>query len=238
MGASTSATGPFTELYSWTGAYQAANADPWYQVGVNMSSYVGQMVYVSFTYERGSTGVSYQGDLAIDLIQAHTCLNCVAPSGLTASNVTASSADVSWTAGGTETEWFLIVNGAGTTQTSTTTSLTGLMANTAYTCQVHAVCAPGDTSAASPAMSFTTLCNVAMAPTNETFDAGFSNCWSQETADDFDWTLDAGGTPSGGTGPSDDFTGGGNYMYTEASVPRAYGDIATMYSEVIDISGH
>ena len=37
-----------------------------------------------------------------------------------------------------------------------------------------------------------------------------SNCWSQETADDFDWTLDA--TPSGGTGPSDDFTGGGNYM--------------------------
>jgi hypothetical protein len=237
VGASTSATGPFTELYSWTGEYQSGNADPWYQVGVNMASYVGQMVYVSFTYERGSTGVSYQGDLAIDLIQAHSCLNCVAPSGLTASNVTGSSADVSWTAGGTETEWFLIVNGAGTTQTSTTASLTGLMANTAYTCQVHAVCAPGDTSAASPAMSFTTSCNVAMAPTNETFDAGFSNCWSQDTADTFDWTVDAGGTPSGGTGPSDDFTGGGNYMYTEASLPRAYGDVATMYSEVIDISG-
>ena len=46
-----------------------------------------------------------------------------------------------------------------------------------------------------------------------------------------------GGTPSGGTGPSDDFTGGGNYMYTEASLPRAHGDVATMYSEVIDISG-
>ena len=26
-------------------------------------------------------------------------------------------------------------------------------------------------------------------------------------------------------------------MYTEASLPRAYGDVATMYSEVIDISG-
>ena len=63
-------------------------------------------------------------------------------------------------------------------------SLTGLMSNTAYTCQVHAVCAPGDTSAASPAMSFNTLCNAAIAPTNETFDAGFSNCWSQDTADD------------------------------------------------------
>ena len=52
---------------------------------------------------------------------------------LTASNVTGTSADVSWTAGGTETEWFLIVNGAGTSQTSTTASLTGLTPNTAYT---------------------------------------------------------------------------------------------------------
>ena len=109
-------------------------------VGVNMASYVGQMVYVSFTYEKRSTGVSYQGDLAIDLIQAHTCLNCVAPSGLTASNVTGSSADVSWTAGGTETEWFLIVNGYGTTQTSTTASLTGLMANTAYMSSTYGLC--------------------------------------------------------------------------------------------------
>ena len=31
--------------------------------------------------------------------------------------------------------------------------------------------------------------------------------------DDFDWTLDANGTPSSGTGPSNDITGGGNYMF-------------------------
>jgi len=74
-------------------------------------------------------------------------------------------------------------------------------------------------------------------PNNETFDSGFPLCWSQETNDQFDWTVDANGTPSSGTGPSDDFTGGGNYMYTEASLPRAHGDTATMYSEVIDISG-
>ena len=80
-------------------------------------------------------------------------------------------------------------------------------------------------------------CATSVAPTNENFDAGFSVCWSQESNDDFDWTIDANGTGSGGTGPSDDFTGGGNYMYTEASVPRAHGDTATMYSEVIDISG-
>jgi hypothetical protein len=237
VGVSTSATGPFTSVFNSTGAVQTAS-DPWAHIGINIASYVGQQIYVGFTYARDTTGAtSFRGDLAIDLVEVNACFNCLAPSGLTASNVTGSTADVSWTAGGTETEWFLIVNGAGTTQTSTTANLTGLMPNTAYSAQVHAVCAPGDTSAASPAITFNTLCNAALAPTNETFDAGFSNCWSQDTADTFDWTVDAGGTPSGGTGPSDDFTGGGNYMYTEASLPRAYGDVATMYSEVIDISG-
>ena len=41
------------------------------------------------------------------------------------------------------------------------------MPNMAYTAQVHAVCAPGDTSAASPAITFNTLCNASLAPTNE-----------------------------------------------------------------------
>ena len=88
------------------------------------------------------------------------------------------------------------------------------MPNTAYSAQVHAVLHL-DTSAASPAISFNTLCNAALAPTNETFDA--DSLTVGQAADTFDWTVDAGGTPSGGTGPSDDFTGGGNYMYTEAT---------------------
>ena len=49
--------------------------------------------------------------------------------------------------------------------------------------------------------------------------------------------LEAGGTPSANTGPSDDVTIGGNYMYTEASNPRDDGDFAIIYSESIDISG-
>ena len=35
--------------------------------------------------------------------------------------------------------------------------------------------------------------------------------------DDGDWIIDANGTPSTYTGPSDDMTGGGNYWYVEAS---------------------
>ena len=180
VGVSTSATGPFTNLYTWSGPYQAASTDPWYQVGVNLASYLGQTVYVSFTYTRGSAGLSYQADIAIDYVQVTTCLNCAAPSGLTASNVSATSADLSWTAGATETEWFLIINGAGTTQTSTSVNLTGLTPNTAYTAQVHAVCAPGDTSTASPSVSFTTPCLNAVAPYTQDFaTGGLPSCWDE-----------------------------------------------------------
>ena len=236
VGVSTSATGPFTNLYTWAGEYQQSNGDPWSQVGVNLASYVGQTVYVSFTYARGSAGISYRADIAIDYVQVTTCLQCVAPSGLVASNVTTNSADVSWTAGGTEAEWLMVVNGASSVVTSTTQALTGLTDNTDYNVQVAAICGAGDTSALSPTMMFTTLCGVATAPYLEDFDAGFSNCWSQDTADVFDWSVDASGTPSPGTGPSDDVTGGGNYMYTEASLPRAHSDSAIMMTGDIDIS--
>ena len=48
--------------------------------------------------------------------------------------------------------------------------------------------------------------------------------------------MDANGTTSSSTGPSDDMTGGGNYMYIETSSPRTAGQQAIMYSENIDIS--
>ena len=236
VGVSSSATGPFTNLYTWSGQYQADELDPWVPVGVNLGSYVGQSVYLSFTYARGNSGVSFEADIAVDLIQVSSCLNCVAPSNVMASNITTNSADVSWTAGGFETEWLMVVNGNSSVVTSSTQALTGLMPNSSYDVQVAAICGAGDTSALSPLYSFYTLCGVAVAPYMENFDAGFSNCWTQDTADVFNWTLDAGGTPSGGTGPSDDMTGGGNYMYTEASLPRAHGDVATMMTEDIDIS--
>ena len=74
-------------------------------------------------------------------------------------------------------------------------------------------------------------------PIYENFDAGFSPCWSQDLInDDFDWELEDGGTPSQGTGPDDDVSIGGNYMYTEASAPRQDGEFAIMYSEEIDLS--
>ena len=65
---------------------------------------------------------------------------CDAPTALTASNITQTSAEVSWN--GTATGYEVRLNG-GTLETVSTTSktLTGLTAGTAYTVEVRAVCA-------------------------------------------------------------------------------------------------
>ncbi|MCF6169426.1 MAG: S8 family serine peptidase [Bacteroidales bacterium] len=73
-------------------------------------------------------------------------------------------------------------------------------------------------------------------PYSTNFDAGLPAGWTQSTADDFDWTLDAGGTLSGNTGPDDDVTGGGNYMYTEASSPNSPAKKAILYTPYFDLN--
>ena len=79
---------------------------------------------------------------------------CDAPTALTASNITQTSADVSWN--GTATGYEVRLNG-GTPETVSTTSktLTGLTAGTAYTVEVRAVCASSQSAWVST--SFTTL---------------------------------------------------------------------------------
>lgn len=57
--------------------------------------------------------------------------------------------------------------------------------------------------------------------------------WQQSDDDDLDWTVDAGTTPSGNTGPSDDRDGGGRFLFTEAS-PTSQNDSAVIRSPCID----
>ena len=66
------------------------------------------------------------------------------------------------------------------------------------------------------------------APYCETFDLGIGT-WTNSG-----WVNDAGGTPSGSTGPTDDITGGSSYMYYETSA--GYLPVVSMTSECLDIS--
>ena len=176
---------------------------------------------------------------------------CLDPYGLTASNGTSSTIDVSWTGGPNAASYNVeyglsgYTQGSGTTTTASTasTTITGLTAYTIYDIYVQADCGTNGTSTWAGPISYSTC--PSGAPFLENFDAipasqaltnATAPCWTQSTNDVFDWLINNGGTTSNTTGPSDDITGGGNYMYIETSVPRTVGDSAILTSPDFDIS--
>lgn len=149
------------------------------------------------------------------------------PTGLTATNVSTNSATLGWDdiagmAYGLRYREVGAPSWTTDTATDATYNLTGLTALTSYEFQVRSNCG-SFSSAYSNSEQFTTTdvipCTgtvVSSFPYLETFDAGIGD-WTQETGDDGNWSLNANGTQSNNTGPSNDITGNGNYFYTEAS---------------------
>ena len=114
--------------------------------------------------------------------------SCPAPSALTASNITSSSADLGWTENGTATSWEVewgtsaFTPGTGTAVITGTNphALTGLTANSSYDFYVRAICGLGDTSAWAGPISFTTLCPAAYSPAYlENFTSFVPGCWDE-----------------------------------------------------------
>ncbi len=128
---------------------------------------------------------------------------CAEPYNVTVSNITAHTATVSWTpADSTQTNYRVryAIDSLSTyfvTVTGTSTTLTGLYANTAYTVDVMTVCSATDQNNWSTPATFTTACDAiavtAANPYYETFDANSVtlNCW-QNTGEK--WFIGTSGT--------------------------------------------
>lgn len=128
----------------------------------------------------------------ISKFQVRETPSCIEPSMLMVSNVTSSTADLSWTAGATETMWNIelvdVTAGETVTGTATTTGVTnpytlsGLTAVNSYEYYVQADCGGGDTSAWVGPMSFTTLCEPYTVNYTQNFDAestpDVNTCWT------------------------------------------------------------
>ena len=188
VGVGTDAAGPFTTEFTWSGQYQEAGGSPWINVGVDLSAYVGDTIYIAFTQYDTVTGHQYAGDMCIDEMTVTTCVACAAPSGLTASNVSADAADLSWTENGSATEWQVSYGAAGFTAgagtesivSSATASLGGLSAITGYDVYVRSICGAGDTSSWSAVASFTTLCANVAVPYTQDFSTFLPDaCWNE-----------------------------------------------------------
>src|SRR5690606_707101 len=150
------------------------------------------------------------------------------PTGIAVSNITTASAEVNWNNVPMATydlRYREIGAPSWTETTSITTNnylITGLTASTNYEVQVATRCS-STTSAYSTSENFTTTAPVPCTgtaiisyPYTESWNINIGD-WSQGTGDNGDWSLNSGGTTSTGTGPNNDYSGGGSYFYTEAS---------------------
>ena len=137
---------------------------------VPLTSYTGTGQFIALKLVNTSSTYSiYMDDLIVDIAPL-----CAKPTGVTASNITASGADINWVPGGSESGWEIVVVPAGMSITTGTPepvsthpyTLDNLNDNTAYDLYVRADCGTGtDYSSWSQVCHFTTtpLCS---APTD------------------------------------------------------------------------
>lgn len=181
---------------------EAFNGSTW----VIVDSIVGQNIinWTEFTYDltayKSSNTMlrflvfenqsSFNSDVSIDDIVIEETPSCPNPTLVMVDTVTSNSATFSWTNGGSETNWNIEYGPAGFTQgtgtvvavTSNPTTITGLMANTAYSVFLQADCGNNDLSPWTNGGVFTTACASYTASHYEGFDGttdpNIDQCWT------------------------------------------------------------
>ncbi|MBN2867861.1 MAG: choice-of-anchor J domain-containing protein, partial [Flavobacteriaceae bacterium] len=173
---------------------------------IDLSGYTGD-VFIAIHVPSGGLDGYY---IYFDEFVVEPIPSCAEPSALTASNITSTTADLSWTAGGTETSWNVEIVDvtAGGTVTGTATDVgvsnpffvSGLTPNNDYEFYVQADC--GGTDGVSTwvgPFAFHTLCNTYAIPFTEGFnsDSTTQDCWTvlNENGDGDTWNLDYTSNP-------------------------------------------
>lgn len=151
--------------------------------------------------------------------------NAITPTGLTPSGVGTVSATLAWNVvNGTTYDLRYRATGTATWTTAavtgTSTTIGGLSGDTQYEAQVRSKCPDNSTSTFSSSVNFTTgSSNCSGGTSSFPYAESFENTigsWSQSTADDTNWTIQTGGTPSSSTGPAG-ASAGSYYIYMEVS---------------------
>lgn len=241
------------DVFTITGPQQTADSDPWTENIVDLSAFAGSTVTVKF---RGERGASFTSDMAIDDVSFVEAPSCFTPTGLTVTNTSNDSVDVTWDDNPSATDGYVIlvfndgddplVDAPVVTSNepagATSATVSGLLANSTYQVYIQADCGATDgLSLLSSGQTFTTLCDIFVAPYFNDFESltpsnAFveEDCWTEASPGFYNWDVSGGGTPSFDTGPAAAFSGS-NFLFTEAS-SGAQGDEAFLVSPLIDVS--
>lgn len=144
-------------------------------------------LYAAYRYEKPSS--SYW-DASVDNVTVIEAPSCIKPTGLQISALTADSATIAWTAGGSETSWELVYQFGAVSDTVVVNdvpnfTVKNLLPSTDYTFTVvslTAICSESDSSLpVSATLNFTTPCAVEILPYDENFADGIGSCWTRYT---------------------------------------------------------
>ena len=158
---------------------------------ISLADYSGQTIKIQFFANPTSGTSSEGGAMFVDNVSVHKVSSCAVPTSLSAGNLSANSARISWTAGSSESAWRLQYRAADgdwsaeqAVSGSAQRDLTGLSANTEYFVRVKAYCDAEDQSNWSDVLSFTTLCAAAAMPFEEEFSSAseLPSCWEATPA--------------------------------------------------------
>ena len=139
----------------------------WQTLTATPSLTAGSYVLIFMWANDASSGTTPPA--AVDNI-VFTQLSCPQPTALTVTGITATDATLTWTAGGSETEWEMSINGGAWESVYSPVLLDTLTANTPYNVRVRAICGYDDTSFVT-ATDFRTMCTlIDSLPYTENFD--------------------------------------------------------------------
>ncbi len=191
-----------------------------------------------------SGGYGITVDLNINVTAPPSCLP---PTALVTDSVATTTANISWTAGATESSWNIVwgvpgfdheaeVVNVGTSNIESF-QITGLNASSNYEYYVQAHCGAGDDSAWVGPKAFATACGAVIAPWTEGFSATIPNCWTQGATNNEPWKFSNSGAGQHignagtitGTTPS-----GGYFAWVDDSTPDSQG--TTLITPPIDVS--
>ncbi|RLJ63135.1 CHU domain-containing protein, partial [Lacinutrix venerupis] len=231
---------PGGQQQGWTGR-DGSGSNGWVTASHALTGLAGE-ASVQLRFAFGSDGSVPDEGVAFDDVTVFE-VTCPEPSALTFISATSSTANLSWTPGGGETAWEVVVQPQGTgipTGAGTGTTLntgyeeTGLTPATNYEAYVRSDCG-GEFSIWVGPLNFATECVTFVAPYTEGFENGgtIPLCWSMDGGEDWQFNT-AGPNHVGNNGTLTGTTVTGNYY----AVVDASGDdgVTTLTTPLVDVS--
>ena len=201
-----SPSGPFTNVFTWVGQYQTSSNENWIPVGIDLTSYTNQSIYLQFKQTAPNSGYNANGDMAIDYLRVQTCGEfCIPPFTFNLDNITDITANISWVPNSNETSWLFFVQiagsgppiGTGATVTGSDPQLfiDGLSADTSYELYIMPDCGDGFYGQWSAPYTFTTPVKTDYIVDCSSGTTDISYCYSNNDTTTFTFTSSDGVTP-------------------------------------------